>query len=34
MNFISTLVTCRIVERMEKTDLLNEMTYQEPMEDC
>ena len=33
VNFISTLITCRIVERMEKTDLLTEMTYQELMED-
>ena len=33
VNFISTLITCRIVERMEKTDLLKEMTYQELMED-
>ena len=33
VNFISTLITCRIVERMENTDLLKEMTYQELMED-
>ena len=33
VNFISTLITCRIVERMEKTDLLTELTYQELMED-
>ena len=33
VNFISTLITCRIVERMEETDLLNGMTYQELMED-
>ena len=33
VNFISTLITCRIVERMEKTELLKEMTYQELMED-
>ena len=31
VNFISTLITCRIVERMEKTELLKEMTYQERM---
>lgn len=33
LNFISTLITCRIVERMKKTELLKEMTYQELMED-
>lgn len=33
VNFISTLITCRIMERMGRTDLLKEMTYQELMED-
>ena len=33
VNFISRLITCRIVERMENTDLLKGMTYQELKED-
>ena len=32
VNFISILITCHIVERIEKTELLKEMTYQELME--
>lgn len=31
VNFISTLIKCRIVERMEKSGLLKEMTCQELM---